>query len=145
VVWKTCEKEAKRTLRIEANIYSTLKECQGMAFFFLLLTYYIAIIILGNIIPQLLYEGYAYDGYFYVLILQLIEDTRHIDPGNLSAEEKKTIVRQLETIHSYGILHAQKNILLEPKSHQFFFIDLIGLSEFVNIKSKKLYEKILNI
>ncbi|CAG8639517.1 10111_t:CDS:2, partial [Diversispora eburnea] len=102
VAWKTCdaykEKEAKKSLRVEANVYSILKECQG----------------------------YVYDGYLYVLTLQLIEDARHIDPANLTVEEKRTIMQQLETIHSYGILHndiAQRNILLEPKSHRFFFID----------------------
>ncbi|RHZ53801.1 hypothetical protein Glove_437g24 [Diversispora epigaea] len=112
VAWKTCdaykEKEAKKSLRVEANVYSILKECQG------------------NIIPRLLYKGYVYDGYLYVLTLQLIEDARHIDPANLTVEEKRTIMQQLETIHSYGILHndiAQRNILLEPKSHRFFFID----------------------
>ncbi|RHZ76668.1 hypothetical protein Glove_194g15 [Diversispora epigaea] len=103
VAWKTCdahkEKEAEKTLRIEANMYSILKKCQ---------------------------------------VLQLIEDARHIDPANLTVEEKRTIVQQLETIHSYGVLHndiAQRNILMEPKSRQFFFIDF-GLS------NKDVYSKI---
>ncbi|RHZ80529.1 hypothetical protein Glove_134g264 [Diversispora epigaea] len=129
VAWKTCdaykEKEAKKTLRVEANMYSILKDCQG------------------NTIPRLLYEGYVYDGYLYVLALQLIEDARHIDPENLTVEEKRTIVQQLETIHNYGVLHndiAQRNILMEPKSRRFFFIDF-GLSEFVGTKSKKLYKE----
>ncbi|RHZ81401.1 hypothetical protein Glove_120g132 [Diversispora epigaea] len=126
VAWKTCdaykEEEAKKTLRIEANTYSILKECQG------------------NTIPQLIYEGYVYGGYLYALALQLIEDARHIDLANLTVEEKRTIVQQLETIHSYGVLHndiAQRNILMEPKSRRFFFIDF-GLSEFVGTGSKKL-------
>ncbi|CAG8526124.1 11473_t:CDS:2 [Diversispora eburnea] len=106
VAWKTCEaykeKEAKKTLRIETNMYSILRNA------------------------KLLYEGYIYDGYLYALVLQLIEDARHIDPENLTVGEKRTIVQQLETIHSYGVLHndiAQRNILMEPKSRRFFFID----------------------
>jgi hypothetical protein len=38
VAWKTCDaykgKEKKETLRVEANIYSILKKCQGMNLFF---------------------------------------------------------------------------------------------------------------
>ncbi|RHZ79505.1 hypothetical protein Glove_144g141 [Diversispora epigaea] len=129
VAWKTCdgykEKEAKKMLRVEMNVYSILKECQG------------------NIIPQLLYGGYIYCGYLYVLALQLIEDAHPIDPANLTVEDKKTIMKQLKTIHSYGVLHndiSQGNILLESKSHRFFFIDF-GLSELVGTKSKKLYKE----
>ncbi len=102
-----------------------------------------AIIILGNSIPQLLYEGYVYEGYLYALALQLIEDARYIDPANLIVKEKRTIVKQLESIHSYDVLHndiAQRNNLFEPKSHHFFFIDL-GLSEFVGTESSKLYKE----
>ena len=76
-------------------------------------------------------------------MLQLIEDARHIDPENLTVEEKRKIIQQLETIHSYGVLHndiAPRNILLEPKSQRFFFIDF-GLSEFVGTKSKKIYKE----
>ena len=82
--------------------------------------------ILGHAIPRLFYEGYVYDGYLYALALQLIEDAHHIDPATLTIKEKETIVKQLESIHSFGILHndiAQGNILFEPKSCHFFFID----------------------
>ncbi|CAG8710411.1 13849_t:CDS:2, partial [Funneliformis mosseae] len=126
VAWKTCnaykEKEKKEILRVEANVYSILKKCQEHA------------------IPHLFYEGYVFDGYLYALALQLIEDARHIVPAVLTIEEKETIVKQLESIHSYGVLHndiAQRNILFEPKSNHFFFIDL-GLSEFVVTESLKL-------
>ena len=96
--------------------------------------------ILGHVIPRLFYEGYVYDGYLYALALQLIEDARHIDPAILTIEEKESIVKQLESIHSFGVLHndiAQRNILFEPKSRHFFFIDF-GLSLLVNTKSPKL-------
>ena len=78
--------------------------------------------ILGHAIPHLFYEGYVYDGYLYALALQLIEDARHIDPATLAIKEKKTIVKQLESIHSYGVLHndIDPNILFEPKSRHFF-------------------------
>ncbi|CAG8498422.1 4018_t:CDS:2 [Funneliformis mosseae] len=65
----------------------------------------------GNAIPPLSYEGYVYDRYFYALALQLVEDARHIDPT--------------------------RNILFEPRSRHFFFVDL-GLSEFVGTGSLKL-------
>ncbi|CAI2190744.1 12177_t:CDS:2 [Funneliformis geosporum] len=104
VAWKTCdaykEKEKKEMLRVEANVYSILKECQGHA------------------IPCLFYEGYVYDGYLYALALQLIEDARHIDTAVLTTEEKESIIEQLKSIHSFGVLHndiAQRNILFEPK------------------------------
>ncbi|CAG8690518.1 16284_t:CDS:2 [Acaulospora morrowiae] len=126
VAWKTCdaykEQEAMKMLKHEAHIYSILKELQG------------------NTIPCLLYEGYIYDGYLYTLALQLIEDARHIDPAILTIEEKESIVKQLESIHSFGVLHndiALRNILFEPKSHKYFFVDF-GLSEIVDDESPKL-------
>jgi len=97
-------------------------------------------LILGHVIPRLFYEGYVYDGYLYALALQLIEDARHIDPATLTIEEKETIVKQLQSIHSYGVLHndiAQRNILFEPRSRHFFFVDL-GLSEIVGTESLEL-------
>jgi hypothetical protein len=71
---------------------------------------------LGNAIPRLFYEGYVYDGYLYALALELTGDARHIDPAVLTIKEKETIVKQLKSIHSYGVLHndiAQRNILFE--------------------------------
>jgi tRNA A-37 threonylcarbamoyl transferase component Bud32 len=100
-------------------------------------------LILGHAIPHLFYEGYVYDGYLYALALQLIEDARHIDPTVLTIEDKETIVKQLQTIHSYGVLHndiAQGNILFEPKSRHFFFVDF-GLSEVVGTESPKLHKE----
>ena len=96
--------------------------------------------ILGHVIPRLFYEGYVYGGYLYALALQLIEDAHHIDPTVLTIEEKESIVKQLKSIHSFGVLHndiAQRNILFEPKSRHFFFVDF-GLSKFVGINSSKL-------
>jgi tRNA A-37 threonylcarbamoyl transferase component Bud32 len=100
----------------------------------------IAILILGRVIPRLFYKGYIYDRYLFALALQLIEDARHIDPTILTKEEKELIVNQLKSIHNFGVLHndiSQKNILYEPKSLQFFFIDF-GLSEIVDNGSPKL-------
>ncbi|CAG8639583.1 9078_t:CDS:2, partial [Diversispora eburnea] len=63
----------------------------------------------GNIIPQLLYEGYVYDGYLYMLTLQLIEDARHIDPANLTLEEKRTIV----DVSSSSIFESTINVKID--------------------------------
>ena len=104
---------------------------------------FIAILVLGNTIPHLLYEGYIYDGYLYTLALQLIEDARHVDLAILTIDEKKLIVQQLKSIHSLGVLHndiAWRNILFEPKSRRFFFIDF-GLSIIVDTNSPKLYKE----
>ncbi|RGB42580.1 hypothetical protein C1646_809884 [Rhizophagus diaphanus] len=111
--WKTCDtykkQEEMKTLKHEAHIYSVLKECQG----------------------------YIYDRCLFALALQLIEDSHYIDPTILTKEEK---VNQLKSIHNFGVLHndiSNKNILYEPTSHQFFFIDF-GLSEIVDNESPKL-------
>ncbi|RIB22862.1 hypothetical protein C2G38_2033243 [Gigaspora rosea] len=126
VAWKTCDgykqQKAKKTLKHEAHIYSILKECQGRD------------------IPRLFYEGYIYGGYLFALALQLIEDSHHIVPSRLTKKEKELIVNQLKTIHNYGVLHndiAERNILYEPKSCHYFFIDF-GLSEIVDKDSPKL-------
>ncbi|CAI2186188.1 17483_t:CDS:2, partial [Funneliformis geosporum] len=117
VAWKTCdaykEQEQMKTLKHEAHIYSILKECQGRD------------------IPRLFYNGYIYDGYLFALALQLIEGAYHVDPERLTKEEKKLIVNQLKSIHNCGVLHndiSEQNILYEPKSRHYFFIDF-GLSE----------------
>ncbi|PKY47968.1 hypothetical protein RhiirA4_404024, partial [Rhizophagus irregularis] len=72
--------------------------------------------------------------------LQLIEDSRYIDPTRLTKKEKKLIVNQLKAIHNFGVLHndiSASNILYEPKSRNYFFIDF-GLSEIVDNESPKL-------
>ncbi|GBC40908.2 kinase-like domain-containing protein [Rhizophagus irregularis DAOM 181602=DAOM 197198] len=119
VAWKTCDaykkQEEMKTLKHEAHIYSILKECQGRD------------------IPRLFYNGYIYDGYLFALALQLIEGAHHVDPERLTKEEKKLIVNHLKSIHNCGVLHndiSEKNILYEPKSRHYFFIDF-GLSEVV--------------
>ncbi|CAG8821268.1 25127_t:CDS:2 [Gigaspora margarita] len=116
VAWKTCDaykqQEEMKTLKHEAHIYSILKECQG----------------------------YIYDRYLFALALQLIEDSHHIDPSRLTKKEKELIVNQLKSIHNYGVLHndiSKQNILYEPKSYHYFFIDF-GLSEIVDNESPKL-------
>ncbi|EXX62848.1 kinase-like domain-containing protein [Rhizophagus irregularis DAOM 181602=DAOM 197198] len=126
VAWKTCDackqKEEMKTLIHEAQIYSILKECQG------------------RVVPCLFYKGYIYDGYLFALAMQLIEDSRHIDPTRLTKEEKSFIVNQLREIHKFGVLHndiATRNILYEPKSRNYFFIDF-GLSVIVDNESPKL-------
>ncbi|RIA80752.1 hypothetical protein C1645_838135 [Glomus cerebriforme] len=122
----TCDaykkQEEMKMLKHEAHIYSILKECQG------------------HDIPRLFYNGYIYDGYLFALALQLIEDSHHIDPSRLTKKEKELIVNQLRSIHNFGVLHndiSQRNILYEPKSNHYFFIDF-GLSEIVNNESPKL-------
>ncbi|CAG8695100.1 3157_t:CDS:2 [Acaulospora morrowiae] len=129
VAWKTCDankkQEEMKTLKHEAHIYSILKECQG------------------HDIPRLFYNGYIYDGYLFALALQLIEDARHVDPDRLIKEEKKLIFNQLKSIHNCGVLHndiSEKNILYEPKSRHYFFIDF-GLSEVVGSESPKLRQE----
>ncbi|RIA88854.1 hypothetical protein C1645_739072 [Glomus cerebriforme] len=124
VIWKTCDaykkQEEMKTLKHEAHIYSILKECQGRD------------------IPCLFYNGYIYDGYLFALALQLIEDSHHIDPSRLTKKEKELIVNQLKSIHNFGVLHndiSQRNILYEPKSNHYFFIDF-GLSEIVDNSPK---------
>ena len=100
----------------------------------------IAILILGCDVPRLFYQGYIYDGYLFALALQL---AHHIDPTRLTKKEKKSVVNQLKSIHSFGVLHndiAQRNILFEPKSLHFFFVDF-GLSKFVDINSSKLHKE----
>ncbi|KAF0363400.1 protein kinase domain-containing protein [Gigaspora margarita] len=126
VAWKTCDaykqQEEMKTLKHEAHIYSILKECQGRD------------------IPCLFYKGYIYDRYLFALALQLIENSHHIDPSRLTKKEKELIVNQLKSIHNYGVLHndiSKQNILYEPKSHHYFFIDF-GLSEIVDNESPKL-------
>ncbi|CAG8595422.1 hypothetical protein C2G38_2243658 [Gigaspora rosea] len=126
VAWKICDgykqQKEKKTLKHEAHIYSILKECQGRD------------------IPHLFYKGYIYGGYLFALALQLIEDSHHIDPSKLTKKEKKLIVNQLKSIHNYGVLHndiAERNILYEPKSRHYFFIDF-GLSEIVDNESPEL-------
>ncbi|CAB5206333.1 unnamed protein product [Rhizophagus irregularis] len=126
VAWKTCDtykrQEEMKTLKHEAHIYSVLKECQG------------------RVIPRLFYKGYIYDRCLFALALQLIEDSHYIDPTILTKEEKELIVNQLKSIHNFGVLHndiSNNNILYEPKSHQFFFIDFC-LSEIVDNESPKL-------
>ncbi|CAG8570772.1 13216_t:CDS:2 [Cetraspora pellucida] len=126
VAWKTCdaykEQEATKMLKHEAHVYSILKECQGRA------------------IPHLFHQGYIYDGYLFALVLQLIEDAHHVDPERLTKEDKKSIVNQLKSIHHCGVLHndiSKQNILYEPKSRRYFFIDF-GLSEIVDNESAKL-------
>ncbi|POG69272.1 hypothetical protein GLOIN_2v1629515 [Rhizophagus irregularis DAOM 181602=DAOM 197198] len=129
VAWKTCDaykkQEEMKTLKHEAHIYSILKECQGRD------------------IPRLFYNGYIYDGYLFALALQLIESAHHVDPERLTKEEKKLIVNQLKSIHNCGVLHndiSEKNILYEPKSRHYFFIDF-GLSEVVGSESPKLRQE----
>ncbi|GBC51610.2 kinase-like domain-containing protein [Rhizophagus irregularis DAOM 181602=DAOM 197198] len=129
VAWKTCDaykqQEEMKTLNHEARIYSILKECQGRD------------------IPRLFYKGYIYDRYLFALALQLIEDSRHIDPARLTKKEKELIVNQLRSIHNLGVLHndiSPRNILYEPKSRRYFFIDF-GLSEIVDNKSPKLHKE----
>ncbi|CAB5383676.1 unnamed protein product [Rhizophagus irregularis] len=129
VAWKTCDaykkQEEMKTLKHEAHIYSILKECQGRD------------------IPRLFYNGYIYDGYLFALALQLIEGAHHVDPERLTKEEKKLIVNQLKSIHNCGVLHndiSEKNILYEPKSRHYFFIDF-GLSEVVGSESPKLRQE----
>ena len=142
MAWKTCDAYN------EAYIYSILKECQGTIFFsfiiFLdIINLSIAILILGRAVPHLFYKGYIYDGFLFALALQLIEDAHHIDPTRLTKNEKKLIVNQLKSIHNFGILHndiSQKNILYEPKSQHFYFIDF-GLSEIVDNESPKLHKE----
>ena len=97
-------------------------------------------LILGRDIPRLFYNGYIYDGYLFALALQLIEDSHHIDPSRLTKKEKELIVNQLKSIHNFGVLHndiSQRNILYEPKSNHYFFIDF-GPSEIVDNESPKL-------
>jgi serine/threonine protein kinase len=97
-------------------------------------------LILGRVIPRLFYKGYIYDGYLFALALQLIKDAHHIDPTILSKEEKELIINQLKSIHNFGVLHndiSQENILYEPKSQQFFFIDF-GISKIVESESPEL-------
>ncbi|POG58646.1 kinase-like domain-containing protein [Rhizophagus irregularis DAOM 181602=DAOM 197198] len=129
VAWKTCDaykqQEEMKTLNHEARIYSILKECQGRD------------------VPRLFYKGYIYDRYLFALALQLIEDSRHIDPARLTKKEKELIVNQLRSIHNLGVLHndiSPRNILYEPKSCLYFFIDF-GLSEIVDNKSSKLHKE----
>ncbi|CAG8695170.1 10843_t:CDS:2, partial [Acaulospora morrowiae] len=129
VAWKTCdaykEQKGMKTLKHEAHIYSILKECQGRD------------------IPRLFYSGYIYDGYLFALALQLIEGAHHVDPERLTKEEKMSIVNQLKSIHNCGVLHndiSEKNILYEPKSRRYFFIDF-GLSEVVGSESPKLRQE----
>ncbi|GBC34966.1 uncharacterized protein OCT59_023203 [Rhizophagus irregularis] len=129
VAWKTCDaykkQEEMKTLKHEAHIYSILKECQGRD------------------IPRLFYNGYIYDGYLFALALQLIEGAHHVDPERLTKEEKKLIVNQLKSIHNCGVLHndiSEKNILYEPKSRHYFFIDF-GFSEVVGSESPKLRQE----
>ena len=96
--------------------------------------------ILGHAIPRLLYKGYIYGGFLFALALQLIEDAYCVDPERLTEEEKKLIVNQLKSIHNCGVLHndiSEQNILYEPKSRHYFFIDF-GLSEIVDNESPKL-------
>lgn len=126
MAWKTCDvykqQEEMKTLKHEAHIYFILKECQGRD------------------IPRLFYNGYIYDGYLFALALQLIEDSHHIDPSRLTKKEKELIVNQLKSIHNYGVLHndiSKQNILYEPKSRHYLFIDF-GLSEIVDNESPKL-------
>lgn len=100
----------------------------------------ITILILGHTIPRLFYNGYIYDGNFFALALQLIEGAHQIDPTILTKKEKKLIVNQLKSIHNFDVLHndiSQSNILYEPKSRHFFFIDF-GLSEIMENESPKL-------
>ncbi|EXX58920.1 hypothetical protein RirG_193430 [Rhizophagus irregularis DAOM 197198w] len=117
-----------KTLNHEACIYSILKECQG------------------HDVPRLFYKGYIYDGYLgylFALALQLIEAPRHIDLTRLTKKEKELIVNQLRSIHNLGVLHndiSPRNILYEPKSCHYFFIDF-GLSEIVDNKSSKLHKE----
>ncbi|GES97986.1 kinase-like domain-containing protein [Rhizophagus clarus] len=125
VAWKTCdaykEQEATHILKHEAYIYSILKECQGRA------------------VPRLFYKGYIYGGYLFALVLQLIESAHHVDPERLTKEEKKLIVNHLKSIHNCGVLHndiSKQNILYEPKSRNYFFIDF-DLSETVDNESPK--------
>ncbi|CAB5360558.1 unnamed protein product [Rhizophagus irregularis] len=132
VAWKTCDaykqQDEMKTLNHEACIYSILKECQG------------------HDVPRLFYKGYIYDGYLgylFALALQLIEDSRHIDLTRLTKKEKELIVNQLRSIHNLGVLHndiSPRNILYEPKSCHYFFIDF-GLSEIVDNKSSKLHKE----
>ncbi|GBB89619.1 hypothetical protein RclHR1_16350009 [Rhizophagus clarus] len=126
VAWKTCDtykkKEEMKTLKHEAHVYSILRECQGHA------------------IPRLHYKGYVYGGFLFALALQLIEGAHHVNPKRLTKEEKKLIVNQLKLIHNCGVLHndiSEQNILYEPKSRHYFFIDF-GLSEIVGSESPKL-------
>ena len=99
--------------------------------------------ILSHAIPRLLYKGYIYGGFLFALALQLIEDAYCVDPERLTEEEKKLIVNQLKSIHNCGILYndiSKQNILYEPKSHHYFFIDF-DLSEIVDNKSPKLHKE----
>ena len=94
-------------------------------------------------ISRLFYKGHVYDGYLYALVLQLIEDGSRCSSYWFDNTYYRRQVKQLESIHSYGILHnniAQRNILFEPKSHHFFFA-YFGLSEFVGTESLKLYKE----
>ena len=103
----------------------------------------IAILILGHAIPHLFHQGYIYDGYLFALVLQLIEDAHHVDPERLTKEDKTSIVNQLKSIHNCGVLHndiSEKNILYEPKSRHYFFIDF-GLSKIIDNKSPKLHKE----
>ena len=100
----------------------------------------IAILILGHDISRLFYNGYIYNRYLFMLALQLIKDTHHVILKRLTKEEKKSIVNQLKSIHNCGVLHndiLENNILYEPKSRHYFFIDF-GLSEVVGSESLKL-------
>ncbi|CAG8552347.1 18447_t:CDS:2, partial [Acaulospora morrowiae] len=64
----------------------------------------------GHDIPRLFYSSYIYDGYLFALALQLIEGAHH------------------------------KNILYEPKSCHYFFIDF-GLSQVVGSEWLKLCQE----
>ncbi|RIA84999.1 hypothetical protein C1645_831462 [Glomus cerebriforme] len=87
IITKTCDtykkQEKMKTLKHEAHIYSILKECHD--------------------IPHLFYNSYIYDGYLFALALQLIEDSRHIDPLKLTKKKKELIVNQLKSIHNFEL------------------------------------------
>ena len=67
------------------------------------------------------HKGYVYNRYLYALVLQSIEDVCHIDPAILTIKEKETIVKQLESIHSFGILH--NDIILHRHAIRNRFIE----------------------
>ena len=87
--------------------------------------------ILGHVISCLFYKGYVYDGYLYGLALQLIEDACHIDLAMLTIEEKETIIKQLESIHNYDVLHndiARGNTVATKRyASPNFFVFLVNI------------------
>ena len=95
---------------------------------------------LGHTIPCLFYTGHIFGGYLFALAMQLIEGSHHINPAILTMKQKKTVMKILECIHRCGVLHgdiATRNILFEPQSSQFYFIDF-GNSIVVGTESPKL-------